>query len=104
MLLAINLLERMTYFEVLQARDDLCTWLMRLGNARQCRSRLPDDYPRWEIDLQEIFRALSTTDQALVLVVWLALRTLSSSWLDEMPAITIGPDGPFKMKEVTHPV
>ena len=58
------------------------------------RDRLPDDYPRWEIDLQEIFRTLSTTDQALVLVVWLALRTLPSSWLDEMPAVTIGPNGP----------
>lgn len=89
-----ELLEQVTDFEVLQARDDLCTWLMRLGNARYYRDRLPDDYPSFEIDFQELFRALSTTDQALVLVVWLALRTLSSSWLDEMPAITIGPDGP----------
>jgi hypothetical protein len=93
-----ELLEHVDDFEVLQARDDLCTWLMRLGNARHYRGRLPDDYPRWEIDLQEIFRALSTTDQALVLVVWLALRTLSSSWLDEMPTITIGPDGPSYTK------
>ena len=89
-----ELVEHVTTFEVLQARDDLCTWLMRLGNARHYRDRLPDDYPRWEIDFQEFFHALSTTDQALVLVIWLALRTLPSSWLDEMPAITIGPDGP----------
>jgi hypothetical protein len=93
-----ELLEHVADFEVLQARDDLRTWLMRLGNGRHYRDRLPDDYPRWEIDLQEIFRALSTADQALVLIVWLALRTLSSSWLDEMPTITIGPDGPSYAK------
>lgn len=83
-----ELLEHVDDFEVLQARDDLCTWLMRLGNSRHYQDRLPDDYPRWEMNLQEIFRTLSTTDQALVLVAWLALRTLSSSWLNEMPAIT----------------
>lgn len=88
-----ELLEHVDDFEVLQARDDLCTWLMRLGNSRHYRDRLPDDYPRWEMDLQEIFRTLSTADQALVLVAWLALHTLSSSWLDKMPVITIGPDG-----------
>lgn len=89
-----ELVERVSAFEVLQARDELCTWLMRLGNARHNHDRLPDDYPRWEIDFQELFRALSTTDQALVLLVWLALRTLPSAFLDEMPTITIGPDGP----------
>jgi hypothetical protein len=68
---------------------------MRLGNARHYRDRLPDDYPRWEINFQELFYALSMADQALVLVVWLALRTLPSFWLDEMPAIIIGPDGSF---------
>ncbi|MEO6890100.1 MAG: hypothetical protein ABI456_12165 [Ktedonobacteraceae bacterium] len=89
-----ELLEHVADFEVFQARDDLCTWLMRLGNGRQYQDRLPDDYPRWEMNLQEIFRALSPADQALVLVAWLALRTLPSFWLDEMPAIIIGPDGP----------
>ncbi|GHO90711.1 hypothetical protein KSF_007590 [Reticulibacter mediterranei] len=89
-----ELLKQADDFAVLQTRDDLRTWLMRLGNARHSRDRLPNDYPLWEIDLQEIFRALSTTDQALVIVIWLALRTLPSSWHDEMPAITIGPDGP----------
>jgi hypothetical protein len=89
-----ELLKQVDDFAVLQARDDLRNWLMRLGNASQYQDRLPDDYPRWEIDLQEIFRALSTTDQALVLVAWLALRTLPSYWLDEMPTITIGPNGP----------
>lgn len=88
-----ELLERVTSFEVLQARDDLRTWLILLGNARRSQDRLPNDYPRWEMDFQELFRALSMTDQALVLVIWLALRTLLSSWLDEMPAIAIGPDG-----------
>jgi hypothetical protein len=89
-----ELLEHMTAFEVLQARDDLRTWLMRLGNARQYWGQLPADYPRWELDFQGLFHALSTADQALVLVIWLALRTLPSSWLDEMPAIVIGLDGP----------
>ena len=89
-----ELLKQVDNFAVLQARDDLRTWLVRLGNASHYRDRLPDDYPRWEIDLQETFRALSMADQALVLVVWLALRTLPSSWLDERPAITIGTDGP----------
>lgn len=93
-----ELLEHVADFEVLQARDDLCTWLMRLGNARQYRDRLPDDYPRWETNLQEIFHALSTTEQALIVVAWLALRTLSPSWLEAMPAITIGPDGPSYAK------
>jgi hypothetical protein len=90
-----DLVEQATAFEVLQARDDLRSWLMRLGNARHYRDRLPDDYPRWEINFQELFYALSMADQALVLVVWLALRTLPSFWLDEMPAIIIGPDGSF---------
>lgn len=89
-----ELLDRVTDFEVLQARDELRTWLMRQGNARPYRDQLPADYPRWEIDFQEIFRALSTTDQAVVLVAWLALRTLPSSWIDKMPVILIGPDGP----------
>ncbi|QBD80478.1 hypothetical protein EPA93_32695 [Ktedonosporobacter rubrisoli] len=88
-----ELLEHVTAFEVLQARDELLTWLMRQGTARQLRDQFPDDYPLWEIDLQEYFRALSPDDQALVLVVWLALRTLPSSWRDRMPAIIIGPDG-----------
>jgi hypothetical protein len=88
------LLDQVAEFEVLQARDELRTWLMRLGNGRQYQDRLPDDYPRWEIDLQDIFRALPSTDQMLVLVGWLALRTLSPSQLDALPAITIGPDGP----------
>lgn len=88
-----ELLEHVTAFEVLQARDDLRTWLMRLGNARRSQDRLPNDYPRREMDFQELFHALSMTDQALVLVIWLALRTLPSSWLDKMPAIAIGPDG-----------
>jgi len=87
------LLEQVDDFEILQARDDLSTWLMRLGNARHHQDRLPDDYPRWELNVQELFQALSTTDQATVLVIWLALRTLPTSLLDEMPAITIGPDG-----------
>lgn len=89
-----GLLEHVTAFEVLQARDDLRNWLRRLGNARHYRDRPPKEYPSFEIDFQELFRALSTADQALVLVVWLALQTLPSSWLDEMPAIAIGPDGP----------
>jgi hypothetical protein len=87
------LVEHVTVFEVLQARDDLRNWLMRLGHARHSRERLPDDYPSFEIDLQELFQALSAPDQALVLLVWLALRTLPSSWLDEIPAVIIGPDG-----------
>ena len=88
-----ELLKQVDDFAILQARDDLQTWLMRLGNARHYRDRLPNDYPRWEVDFQEIFRALPMTDQALVLVVWLALRTLPSSWLDKMPVIIVGPDG-----------
>lgn len=55
-----RLLERVTAFEVLQARDDLRSWLTRLGNARHYRDRLPNEYPRWEIDFQELFRSLST--------------------------------------------
>lgn len=88
------LLEHVTTFEVLQARDDLRTWLIRLGNARHSRDRLPRGYPSFEIDFQELFETLSTTDQALVLVVWLALRTLPSFWRDCMPAIVIGTDSP----------
>lgn len=90
-----ELLKRVDAFAVLQVRDDLRTWLMRLENGRHYQDRLPDDYPRWEINLAEIFRALSLSDQSLVFVAWLALRTLPSSQLDKMPAITIGPDGPF---------
>ena len=89
-----EVVEHVTAFEVLQVRDDLRSWLMRLGNARHSHEWLPKEYPRWEMDFQELFSALSTADQALVLVVWLAWRTLPSIFLDEMPAITIGPDGP----------
>lgn len=89
-----GLLEHVTAFEMLQARDDLRSWLRRLENARHYRDRLPKEYPSFEIDFQELFRTLPTADQALVLVVWLALQTLPSSWLGEMPAIVISPDGP----------
>jgi hypothetical protein len=88
-----DLLEQVNDFELLQIRDDLRTWLIRLGNARQYRARLPADYPRWEINFEDIFRALSMIDQAMVLVGWLALRRLSPSWIDRMPVITIGRDG-----------
>jgi len=74
-----QLVENATDFDLLQTRDELCTWLMRWGSAKQYQDRLPDDYPRWHINIQEIFRSLSTADQALVLVGWLALRSLSSS-------------------------
>lgn len=74
-----QLLESATNFDLLQTRDDLCSWLRRWGGARQYQDRLPDDYPRWHINIQEIFSSLSTADQALVLVGWLALRSLSSS-------------------------
>jgi len=86
--------ERVTPFEVLQARDDLRNWLMRLGNARPHRDRLPREYPRWEGDARELFEALPMADQALVLVIWLALRTLPSAFLDEMPVLIIGPGSP----------
>ena len=84
-----ELLEHVTAFEVLQTRDDLRSWLMRQGNGRRSRDQLPNEYPIFEIDFQEIFQALSTADQALVLVIWLAMRTLPSAFLDEMPAIII---------------
>ena len=74
-----QLLENATDFDLLQTRDDLCSWLIRWGSARQYQDRLPNDYPRWHINIQEIFCSLSTADQALVLVGWLALRSLSSS-------------------------
>ena len=86
-----ELLEHTATFEVIQARDDLCTWLMRLGMAgqyqNQYRDRLPADYPRWEINLQELFHSLSLSDQAVMLVIWLALRTLPPSLRDRMPTI-----------------
>jgi hypothetical protein len=79
-----QLLESATDFDLLQTRDELCSWLMRLGNARQYRDQLPTDYPSFDLNAQDIFRSLPTTDQALVLVGWLALRSLSSSWLNEI--------------------
>jgi hypothetical protein len=79
-----QLLESATDFDLLQTRDELCTWLMRLGNARQFRDRLPNDYPRWGLNAQDLFRFLSTPDQALVLVGWVALRSYSPSWLSEI--------------------
>jgi hypothetical protein len=78
------LLESATDFDLLQTRDELCSWLMRLGNARQFRDRLPNDYPRWDLNAQDLFRSLSTPDQALVLVGWFALRSYSPSWLSEI--------------------
>lgn len=88
------LLEHVTVFEALQARDELRTWLMRLSHGKRYQDRLPADYPRWEIDFQAIFRDLPPADQALLLVGWIALGTLSPSQQDRMPAITIGLDGP----------
>lgn len=78
-----NLLENVTDFDLLQTRDELCTWLMRLRSARQDRDRLPNDYPRFNLNAPDIFRSLPMTDQALVLVCWLALRLRSSFWLHE---------------------
>jgi hypothetical protein len=89
-----ELLEHATPFEVFQARDDLRNWLIRQENARHYRVRFPNVYPSFEIDVQGLFGSLSTADQALVLVVWLALRTLPSAFLDGMPAIIIGANGP----------
>jgi hypothetical protein len=79
-----QLLESVTDFDLLQTRDELCTWLMRFSNARYYRDRLPDDYPSFDLNVPDIFRSLSTTDQALVLVSWVALRSLSPSWLSEI--------------------
>ena len=78
-----HLLENATDFDLLQTRDELCTWLMRFRNAQQYQDRLPDDYPRWDLNAPDIFRSLPITDQALVLAGWLALRLRSSSWLYE---------------------
>ncbi len=60
------LLEHATDFDLLQTRDEMRTWLMRWGIARQYQDHLPADYPRWQIDVQQIFAALSTSDQALM--------------------------------------
>ncbi|MBO0779968.1 MAG: hypothetical protein J2P37_14185 [Ktedonobacteraceae bacterium] len=79
-----QLLECVTDFDLLQARDELRTWLMRLSNARYYRDRLPDDYPSFDLDVADIFRSLPTTDQALALVSWVALRSLSPSWLSNL--------------------
>lgn len=79
-----QLLESATDFDLLQTRDELCTWLMRLRNARHYRDRLPNDYPRWDLNVPDIFRSLPAAEQALVLVGWLALRSLSPFWLSEI--------------------
>ena len=79
-----HLMENAANFDLLQTRDELCTWLMRIEHARQFRDQLPNDYPRWDLSALHLFRSLSTTDQALVVVSWLALRSLSSSWLSEI--------------------
>lgn len=50
-----HLLENANNFDVLQTRDEMCTWLMRLRSARQERDQLPADYPRWEIEVSNIF-------------------------------------------------
>ena len=70
-----GLLSSTTDFGLLEMRDDLCNWLMRWGNAKQYQDRLPNDYPRWDIDFQDIFRSLPLADQAIVLVGWLALHS-----------------------------
>jgi hypothetical protein len=68
-----RLVEGATDFELLQTRDDLGSWLMRWGLLKQYQERLPADYPRWQINAQEIFRSLSPADQAVVFAGWLAL-------------------------------
>jgi hypothetical protein len=79
-----HLLENATDFGLLQTRDEVCTWLMQLKSAQQYRDRLPDEYPRWDLKGADIFRSLRMTDQALVLMGWLALRSHTSSWLWEL--------------------
>ncbi|HET8842970.1 MAG TPA: hypothetical protein VFN35_16015 [Ktedonobacteraceae bacterium] len=74
-----SLLTNATNFDLLQTRDDLSTWLMRWENARQSNFSLPDDYPRWNLRPQSLFQALSVSEQACVLIGWLALWTISSS-------------------------
>jgi hypothetical protein len=67
-----HFLQRVDDFELLQMRDEFRTWLMRLEIMRQYRDRLPSDYPRWDLNIQEIFYSLSVPDQELVFVCWLA--------------------------------
>lgn len=74
-----HLLENTTDFDLLQTRDELCTWLIRWRSAMQYQHRLPDEYPRWQINIHESFYSLSIADQVLVFVCWLALRSLPSS-------------------------
>jgi hypothetical protein len=69
-----HLLQHISDFELLQTRDNLSTWLLRWEIAGQYRDQLPADYPRWDVNVQEIFRSLPTNEQMLVFVIWLALN------------------------------
>lgn len=79
-----HLMENTTDFDMLKSRDDLRNGLIRkVGNKlvnKEYQSRLPKDYPRWQINLQETFRSLPVADQALVLVGWIALRSSCASY------------------------
>jgi hypothetical protein len=78
-----HLMENTTDFDLLQSRDELRNGLrVRAGNKarnKEYQSHLPKDYPRWQINLQETFHSLPMADQALVLVVWVALRSSCAS-------------------------
>ncbi len=62
-------------FELLQARDDV-RMLLRGGEyALLDQKQLAHHYPVWGILLLRIFECLDTGDQALFLIIWMALRS-----------------------------
>jgi hypothetical protein len=71
-----------TKFDLLQARDEIRVMSTRFENnkhamaSQQVKMR---DYPFWGNAWQKIFPVLTTEDQAMLLVMQLALRSCSSS-------------------------
>jgi hypothetical protein len=68
-----------TDFELLQIRDDLRMILRGGEYATLYQPRLARHYPVWSIILQQIFQGLDIDDQALFLVIWVALCSIEAS-------------------------
>lgn len=67
-----------TGFQIQQARDELRLAFTLFDNALSPLPKLPRDYPRWSRSLLESLQKLAVEEQALLLIIWLALRSSTS--------------------------
>ena len=70
-----HILPETTDFDLLQARDELRLLFSRGEHITPQQRQLMREYPVWSIALRSIFQATTIEDQAMLLLLWLALRS-----------------------------